>query len=265
MIARALTIAGSDSGGGAGIQADLKTFMAFSVFGMSAITAITVQNTLGVYQVQALAPDLVGAQIDAVVSDLGVDAIKIGMLFSQPIIEAVAERLKQLPGIPVILDPVMRAKGGAPLLDPGAESSLRDRLLPLATVVTPNLPEASALVGFPVLTRADMQRAAAALAMAGVPYVLVKGGHLEGEQASDLLLHQGRETWLEAPRIDTPHTHGTGCTLSSAIAAGAARGQTVEEAIRLAKDYVTHAIENAPALGHGHGPLLHHWGQTPWI
>ncbi|POB09527.1 bifunctional hydroxymethylpyrimidine kinase/phosphomethylpyrimidine kinase [Sulfobacillus sp. hq2] len=265
MMARALTIAGSDSGGGAGIQADLKTFMAFSVFGMSAITAITVQNTVGVERVQALDPEVVGAQIDAVTRDLGTDAIKIGMLFSKPIIEVVAERLRQWPGIPVVLDPVMRAKGGAPLLDPGAEKALRDVLLPLATVVTPNLPEASALVGFPVQTRADMQKAAHVLENLGVPFVLIKGGHLADEEAVDLLLHEGRETWLSAPRIETLHTHGTGCTLSSAIAAGLARHDNIEQAISTAKEYVTQAIRHAPGLGHGHGPLLHHWGQSPWI
>jgi hydroxymethylpyrimidine/phosphomethylpyrimidine kinase len=266
VIARALTIAGSDSGGGAGIQADLKTFMAFSVFGMSAITAITVQDTLGVYQVQAIDPDIVSSQIDVVVNDLGVDAIKIGMLFTQPIIEAVAKSLRKIPDIPVVLDPVMRAKGGTALLNAGAEETLRDLLLPLATVITPNLPEAAALTGFPVTTREDMVKAAEFLTRCGVSYVLIKGGHLEGDAlSSDFLLAHGEGVWLDAERINTKDTHGTGCTLSSAIAAGLARGQTLAESIPQAKNYVTEAIKHAPGLGHGHGPLLHHWGQSRWI
>ncbi len=266
MIARALTIAGSDSGGGAGIQADLKTFMAFSVFGMSAITAITVQDTQKVYDVQAVNPEVVAAQITVVVDDMGVDAIKIGMLFSRPIIEAVVQCLKAVPNIPVVLDPVMRSKGGAALLSPGSEDALRTLLVPRATVITPNLPESAALAGFPVTTRDDMVRAAEFFVDLGVPYALIKGGHLEGDaMSSDFLLSQSGGIWLDAERVDTRDTHGTGCTLSSAIAAGLARGQGVDDAIMQAKTYVTEAIKHAPGLGHGHGPLMHHWGQSRWI
>lgn len=265
MIERVLTIAGSDSSGGAGIQADLKTMAALGSYGLSAITAITVQNTQGVFGIQAIDADIVARQIRVVVEDIGVDAVKIGMLFSKPVIQAVKQELTRLEGIPVVLDPVMRAKGGAPLLDPAAEDALRQDLVPLALVVTPNVPEAEALVGFPVRDETDMRRAARTLAHQGVPYVLVKGGHMTGQAARDLLWHEGQEQWLSAPRIATIHTHGTGCTLSSAIAVFLARGQTVPEAVAHAKAYVTGAIEHAPGFGHGNGPLWHHWGQSPWM
>ncbi|WP_020374504.1 bifunctional hydroxymethylpyrimidine kinase/phosphomethylpyrimidine kinase [Sulfobacillus thermosulfidooxidans] len=257
MVARALTIAGSDSGGGAGIQADLKTFSAFSVYGMSAITAVTVQDTMGVYRIVAIDPDVVAQQIDVVIRDLGVDAIKIGMLFSADIIDAVVDRLRHYPDIPVVLDPVMRAKGGTSLLSPGAENQMREQLLPLATVITPNLPEAEALTGRIIRSPEDMRSAGTALLQYGVPYVLVKGGHLDGYPANDLLVSQHEELWLEAPRLNTVNTHGTGCTLSSAIAAGLSQGHDVPQSVIQAKNYVTQAILEAPSLGHGHGPLWH--------
>lgn len=258
MMARVLSVAGSDSSGGAGIQADLKTFDAFGVYGMTAITAVTAQDTTGVGRVTILDPALVAEQMTRVQQDIGVDAVKIGMLASEEVIRQVAKTLRDW-HVPVVLDPVMRAKGGQSLLTPGAEEALRQELLPGATLVTPNLPEAEALIGFPVRDRTDMRRAARALAHSGVPWVLIKGGHLDENQAADLLWHDGQGTWLEAPMIDTVHTHGTGCTLSSAIAAQLALGQSVPEAVRVAKEYVSEAIRQAPGLGHGHGPLNHGW------
>ncbi len=263
---RVLTIAGSDSGGGAGIQADLKTFMAFSVYGMSAITAVTAQNTRGVQRIYPMPPEMVAEQIRSVVNDIGVDAIKIGMLFSSAIIEAVATELKHMSvSVPIVIDPVMRAKNGDALLQPLAEETFVTQLLPLATVVTPNLPEASALLGHAVNSRESMLDAAKLLASRGPAAVLIKGGHLEGNLAADLLWTNGYYDWLEFPKILTPHTHGTGCTLSSAIAAQLARGQDLRQAVRGAKRYVTEAIRQAPELGGGSGPLNHHWGQTSWI
>lgn len=254
----ALTIAGSDSSGGAGIQADLKTFAALGVYGTSAITAITAQNTRGVTAVQALDPALVAAQIDAVASDLFPAATKIGMLANVGIIQAVAAALTRLHLPNVVLDPVMVAKGGDHLLDPAAVSALRDVLVPLATVVTPNVPEAEVLTGLTIHTTADLHAACRRLVSLGARSVLVKGGHLAGA-ATDVWSDGSRFVELTAERINTPHTHGTGCTLSSAIAARLARGLDAESAIRAAKDYVTEAIRHAPGLGGGHGPLGHMW------
>ncbi len=221
---RALTIAGSDSGGGAGIQADLKTFAALGVFGMTAITAVTVQNTTGVSGYEALAPGLVADQIRAVATDIGVDAAKTGMLASAPIAEAVADAIAET-GIPnLVVDPVFVSKHGHRLLAEDAVESLRRRLLPLAALVTPNLPEAAGLAGFAVTTRDDMVRAAEAILAMGAAAVLVKGGHLDdGDRADDLLRLGGDALWIEGARIATPHTHGTGCVLSSAIAAHPSR------------------------------------------
>ena len=217
---RVLTIAGSDSGGGAGIQADLKTFMAFSVYGMSVVTAVTAQNTRGVQGIYPIPPEMVADQIRSVVNDIGVDAVKIGMLFFAAIIEVVATELKHVSvPVPIVIDSVMRAKNGDALLLPSAEESFTTRLLPLATVATPNLPEASALLGFEVNSRESMINAAKLLAFSGPPAVLIKGGHLEGNLAADLLWTKEHYEWLESPKIVTTHTHGTGCTLSSAIAA----------------------------------------------
>jgi hydroxymethylpyrimidine/phosphomethylpyrimidine kinase len=253
----ALTIAGSDSSGGAGIQADLKTFAAHGVFGMTAITAVTAQNTLGVTGVVALPPDFVAAQIDAVAIDIPPDASKIGMLANAGIIDAVAHAITRHAFANVVLDTVMIAKSRARLLDENAVAALRDRLLPLALVVTPNVPEAEALTGLTINTTQDQREAARRLVKLGARAALVKGGHMEGPTAVDVLWDGREMTMLEAPRIESPHTHGTGCTLSSAIAARLALGDDLVSACRAAKAYVTRAIAQAPGLGHGNGPLNH--------
>ncbi len=252
-IPRALSIAGSDSGGGAGIQADLKTFSALGVFGMTAITAVTAQNTAEVISVVEIPPEDVGRQIDAVVTDIGVDAAKTGMLSSVPIIEVVADRIARHHLTRLVVDPVMISKAGAPLLRPEAMTTLRRLILPLALVVTPNLHEASALLNREIRTVEEMAEAARALAGLGPRCVVVKGGHLEGA-AVDVVFDGRRIERLEAPRIPTPHTHGTGCVFSAAITAELARGEEVPEAIRAAKAFITRAIEAALPLGHGHGP-----------
>lgn len=254
---RALTIAGSDSGGGAGIQADLKTFTVLGVFGTSALTAITAQNTLGVSGVYPLTPDQVAAQLDAVLADIGTDAVKTGMLFDAPIIEVVSDRVKRFAIRNLVVDPVMIAKGGQPLLLSQAQTALRDLLLPLAAVVTPNLPEAEALTGLPVRTRFDMAAAGARLLALGARAAVIKGGHLDGEAADDLLVTAEGQQWLTARRVATPHTHGTGCTFSAAIAAGLARGMRLQEAVLHAKAFISLAIRAAPGLGAGHGPTNH--------
>lgn len=261
---RALTIAGSDSGGGAGIQADIKTFSALGVYGMTAVTAVTVQNTLGVSAVETLAPDTVAAQILAVANDIGVDAAKTGMLATAAIVEAVADALGRT-GVPnLVVDPVFVSKHGDPLLEEDAVASLRDRILPMATVVTPNLPEAAGLAGFPVTTADHMAAAARAILGLGPRSVLVKGGHLPaGEDAADLFVEGGREVWISTPRIATSHTHGTGCTLSAAIAAHLALGRSLEDAVRAGKAFVTEAIAHALQLGEGIGPVDPIWGIEP--
>jgi hydroxymethylpyrimidine/phosphomethylpyrimidine kinase len=252
----ALTIAGSDSGGGAGIQADLKTFAAHGIHGLTAITAITAQNTVTVTDVLPLPPAIVIAQIDAVMTDFTVDAAKIGMLASAAIAVAVADAVERH-GIPhLVLDTVMVAKGGARLIDDDAVSVLRDRLMPLAEVVTANLPEAAALTGQAVVTLDDARGAAARLVAMGARAAIVKGGHLAGP-AVDVLFAGGVAAELRAERIETPHTHGTGCTFAAAIAARLAHGDSLADAARAAKEYVTAAIRHAPRLGRGHGPLGH--------
>ncbi len=256
----ALTIAGSDSGGGAGIQADLKTFAAFGVYGTSAITAVTAQNTRGVTLVGAMDPVLVVAQIEAVASDFGIAATKIGMLANTAIIEAVADAITRLSLPSIVLDPVMVAKGGDRLLDPSAVAALRKWLIPLAGVLTPNVPEAETLTGLTIASVTDQREAAARLIALGARVVVIKGGHLAG-RAVDVWHDGTRFLELDAERIETPHTHGTGCTFSSAIAACLALGQAPEDAARQAKAYVTGAIRHAPGLGHGHGPLHHFWMQ----
>ncbi|MCC7367220.1 MAG: bifunctional hydroxymethylpyrimidine kinase/phosphomethylpyrimidine kinase [Chloroflexi bacterium] len=258
----ALTIAGSDSGGGAGIQADLKTFSALGVFGASAITAITAQNTLGVTAVFELPTDLIAAQIDAVVSDIGADAVKTGMLSSSEIIRVVAAKVREHRLATLVVDPVMVATSGDRLLREDAVTALRTELLPLATVATPNLPEAGVLLGREITTVEEMRQAAREIVGLGARSVLVKGGHLAGD-AVDVLYDGAAFLELPAPRIDTTSTHGTGCTLASAIAALLARGESLEGAIRGAKAYVTSAIERAFPVGHGHGPVNHFhqwWG-----
>jgi len=255
-IPRALTIAGSDSGGGAGIQADLKTFSAFRVFGMSVITAVTAQNSVGVQGVESLPPAFVARQLQSVLEDFGADAAKCGMLSTAPIIEAVAAALAERPVDRLVVDPVMVAKSGDPLLQPDARAALIGRILPLALVVTPNLPEAEALTGMPVTTRAEMEEAARRIHAMGPRNVLVKGGHLKGE-AVDLLWTGRALTAFSAPRIDSINTHGTGCTLSAAIASGLALGRPLAEAVREGKAYVTRAIQEGFQAGRGVGQLRH--------
>ena len=256
-----LSIAGSDSGGGAGIQADLKTFEAFGVFGTTAIAAITAQNTLGVSGVHPIPPEMVAAQIAAVASDLKPAALKTGMLATRQLVETVADAITEhsLPNF--VLDPVMVATTGASLLDPDAEDAIRRRLTPLASLITPNLDEAAILAGFPVRDEDDMRRAAAALTDAGAAATLLKGGHLESEEIVDILF-DGSE-WYEwrRPKLQTRNTHGTGCTLSSAVAAGLALGHPLPVAVENALDYVQRALRTAPSLGRGQGPLNHRVGR----
>lgn len=254
----ALTIAGSDSSGGAGIQADLKTFQALGVFGMSAVTAVTVQNTQKVYDIQEMRPSIVHDQITCLFDDIPIHAVKIGMVASVALIEAVATALGAIaPLPPVVLDPVMISKSGYALLQPDAREALVSRLFPLATVVTPNLPEAEALLARRIADIAAMKSAAREIAALGANVVVVKGGHLGGGSATDVLFDGTDFRFLESRRIDTPHTHGTGCTFSSAIAAHLARGESFFAAVSHAKTYITGAIENALALGKGCGPTHH--------
>jgi hydroxymethylpyrimidine/phosphomethylpyrimidine kinase len=255
-VPKALTIAGSDSGGGAGIQADLKTFSAFRVFGMSAITAVTAQNSLGVQGVFNLPPEFVGLQIDSVLSDFGADAIKIGMLSTAPIIAAVAERLRAHAREKVVLDPVMIAKSGDALLQPEARTALIKELLPLALVVTPNLHEAEALAGMTVSTESEMEEAARRILALGPRNVLVKGGHLR-DSATDILWNGKDFARFAAPRLPSNSTHGTGCTFSSAIAACLARGHVLKDAVSESKAYVTAAIREGFQAGGGVGALRH--------
>ena len=255
MRGRVLVVAGSDSGGGAGIQADLKTIHALGGFGMTAVTALTAQNTLGVHGVHTVPPAFVRQQMEAVLDDLGADAVKTGMLGSADVVATVGAVLRGR-GLPFVLDPVMVAKGGARLLDPAAIEAVL-ALLPLATVITPNIPEAEALLGRPVPDHAAALDAADALRALGAAAVLLKGGHLHGAVVRDVLATaQGVEV-LEAERIDTRHTHGTGCTLASAVATGLAQGLALGAAVRRASAYVHAAIAAAPGLGAGHGPLWH--------
>ncbi len=253
---KVLTIAGSDCSGGAGIQADLKTIAAHKLYGMSVITALTAQNTTGVYGVAETSPDFVAAQLDAVFTDIVPDAVKIGMVSSPAIIEAIAERLSFYKAKNVVVDPVMVATSGSRLLSEGASSALRERLFPLASVLTPNIPEAEALCGFSVENEADMIKAAEAIGKGCGVAVLVKGGHLVND-AMDYLYTEEGGCWFRAERIDNPNTHGTGCTLSSAIACGLARGLSLAESIRHAKEYLTGALRAGLDLGRGSGPLNH--------
>jgi hydroxymethylpyrimidine/phosphomethylpyrimidine kinase len=264
MTAIAVTIAGSDSSGGAGIQADLKTFAALGVYGASVIAALTAQNTKGVTAIHDVPADFVAAQIDAVFSDLDVGAVKIGMLSQTAAIEAVAEGLARHHAKNIVLDPVMVATSGDRLLASSAVEALRRKLIPLALVVTPNLPEAAALTGAtPARDEREMEVQARELLTLGARTVLIKGGHGEGDESVDLLIGQGEVVRLAAKRIATRNTHGTGCTLSSAIAAGLARGLDLVAAVQQAKAYVTAAIAAADRLGvgHGHGPLHHFYAQ----
>lgn len=260
MIANTLSIAGSDPSGGAGIQADLKAFSANGTYGMAALTALTAQNTQGVTGVHLVPPAFVADQIAAVFADVRVDAVKIGMIANGPIARAVAAALALHAGIPVVLDPVMVAKGGASLLDPDAVAALRDTLLPLATHLTPNLPEAAALLGTTAATtRDEMLAQAQALLALGPRTVLLKGGHLDGPDSPDVLVTADATHWLNAPRVPTPNTHGTGCTLSASLAAELAKGADDLTAFTNAKSYVAGAIAGADTLtvGSGHGPTHH--------
>ena len=258
MKGRVLIVAGSDSGGGAGIQADIKAVTAMNGFAATAITALTAQNTEGVHGVIGIEPAFIAQQIEVVLTDIGADALKTGMLHSAAVIEVVAAGIaRHAAGIPLVVDPVMVAKGGHRLLLSEAEAALRDTLLPMAALITPNLPEAEVLVGFPVRVEADMKRAAERLAVLGAGAVLMKGGHLEGDRVVDLLFHEGRFDRFEDARIPSRSTHGTGCTLASAIAAGLAQKMTLRDAVARARDYVRRAIETAPGFGRGHGPLNH--------
>ena len=256
-IVKAMTIAGSDSGGGAGIQADLKSFAALGVYGTSAITAITAQNTLGVTDMLELPTSLIESQIDAIMSDIGTDAVKTGMLSSSEIIQAVADKIREHGLNPLVVDPVMVAKGGDRLLQEDAVDALRNILVPLATVVTPNAPEAEVLTGMTVETVDDARTAARILVdEIGATCAVVKGGHLEGP-ATDVLYDGSTFTLFTKERIVTKNTHGTGCTFASAIAAGLAKGLSIEKAVRDAKTYVTAAIQSSFEIGSGHGPLNH--------
>ena len=259
-IPRALTIAGSDSGGGAGIQADLKTFAVLGVWGMSALTSVTVQNTEGVTEVSEVPSGVVAAQIRAVALDIGVDAAKTGMLRSADIIEAVADVVEEMGIRNLVVDPVFASKHGDALLRDDAVDVLKKRVITLAALVTPNLHEASGLAGFDVTSRRDMQEAATAILDLGAGAVLVKGGHLEGGGADDLLAERGgRIEWMRGERIDTRHTHGTGCVLSAAIAAHLARGDPLAVAVRAGKEFVTEAIRHGLAIGRGIGPVNPGW------
>jgi hydroxymethylpyrimidine/phosphomethylpyrimidine kinase len=263
MTAIAVTVAGSDSSGGAGVQADLKTFAALGVYGASVITALTAQNTQGVRAIHDVPVDFVAAQIDAVFSDLDVTAVKIGMLSQAPIIETVATGLGRYRARNIVLDPVMVATSGDRLLAADAVEALRKVLVPRALVVTPNLPEAAALTGAtPARNEREMEIQARELLALGARNVLIKGGHGSGDESVDLLLGEGDVLRLSAKRVDTKNTHGTGCTLSSAIAAGLAKGLDLKASAREAKAYVTAAIAAADtlAVGHGHGPLHHFHG-----
>ena len=255
---RVLIIAGSDSGGGAGIQADIKAVTALGGYAATAVTAITVQNTLGVHGVHPLPLDLIEAQARAVLDDIGVDAVKTGMLGSIEVVEQVAAILDTADA-PAVVDPVMIAKGGHPLLPDAAVEAVRRLMLPRAALLTPNAPEAEALTGVSVADLDGQRRAGEALLGMGAKAVLMKGGHVPGEAVVDLLLTPSGETLLEGERVDTRHTHGTGCTLASACAAGLARGLPLEAAVAEAWAYVAEAIRRAPGLGGGHGPLDHGW------
>ncbi len=255
---RVLSIAGSDSGGGAGIQADIKAVTALGGYAMTAVTAITVQDTNGVSGIHAVPDDIVAAQARAVLADLGADCIKTGMLGTPSLIAAVADVLdREASTTPLVVDPVMVAKGGARLLVDNAIGAMKTRLLPLAALITPNLPEAGVLIGRPVVSLSDMLHAIGDLRALGAKAVLLKGGHLDAGEIVDVYEGpEGRHEW-RSPRITTRHTHGTGCTLASAIATGLAQGMTMIEAIARARDYVRIAIQTAPGFGKGHGPLNH--------
>ncbi len=255
---RVLIIAGSDSGGGAGIQADIKTVTALGGYASTAITALTAQNTEGVFGIVDVEPNFVKQQAGVVISDIGVDAVKIGMLHSSDIINAVSELLIEYEvKVPIVLDPVMVAKGGQNLLESSALQNLKNKMLPLSYVVTPNIPEAEILSGIKIHSLDDMKNAATIIYQMGAKNVLIKGGHMSGLDVKDLLYNGNDFTVFESNRIDTRHTHGTGCTLSSAIACSLAKGLSLAESVKIARRYVFEAIRTAPGFGKGSGPLNH--------
>lgn len=256
-LGRVLIVAGSDSSGGAGIQADIKTVTMFGAYATTAVSAITVQNTLGVSDVLPLEPDIILRQMQAVLDDIGADVVKTGMLHSTEVIETVARELDARSGLKLVVDPVMVATSGDPLLQDDAMIALRNLLVPAATILTPNMPEAARLTGQTVETLDDQKRAADALMGLGPTAVLVKGGHGEGTDVHDVLVTEDSIEVMSSPRIDTLHTHGTGCTLASAIAALLSQGAPMRDAVSIARDYVHEAIATAPGLGKGHGPLNH--------
>lgn len=253
---KVLTIAGSDSSGGAGIQADIKTITAHKLYAMSAITALTAQNTMGVKSILESTPEFLADQLDCIFEDIVPDAIKIGMVSSETLIEVIAEKLKQYKAEKIVLDPVMVATSGSRLLTEGAQNALIEKLLPLASVITPNLKEAECLSGVLIEKKEDMIHAAEKIAADFSGAVLVKGGHLD-DSADDLLYENGKTVWIKGQRVDNPNTHGTGCTLSSAIASNLAMGYSIEESVKNAKAYLTGALKDGMDLGHGSGPLNH--------
>lgn len=255
---RVLVVAGSDSSGGAGIQADIKTITALGGYAATAVTALTAQNTTGVKSIQAVEPAFIAHQMKVVLEDIGADVLKTGMLHSAPVIDAVAGVYRTMSASMIyVLDPVMVAKGGHRLLDSNALEALKQRLLPLADLVTPNIPEAEALTGIKIKRREHMEIAANKILSLGPGSVLLKGGHLKGNRLYDLLVTSLGSEWFETNRIDTRHTHGTGCTLASAVATSLAKGLVLDHAIVKGREYVLEAIRNAPGFGSGHGPLCH--------
>ena len=260
IVPRALTIAGSDSGGGAGIQADLKTFTALRVFGMSVITAVTAQNTTSVLGIETIPPEQIKLQIDAVVNDIGIDAVKIGMLSSKEIALSVSEKVQEYNIRKIVLDPVMVTSGGEPLLDLDAKEVLVKELLPKTYIITPNIPEACELSGIEINSVEHMKKAAQIIKQLGPENVLIKGGHLDKTSEAIDIFYDGKQFYeYKTDRINTKNTHGTGCTYSAAICAGLAKGLSIMDAVREAKNYISHAIENSFDLGKGHGPLNHYW------
>lgn len=251
-----LSIAGSDCSGGAGIQADLKTMTAFGIYGMTAVTALTAQNTMGVHKILEVPPEFLADQLECIFTDIVPDAVKIGMVCGGEMVEVIAKVLTRYHGRNIVLDPVMVSTSGRRLLSRDGERLLKERLFPLSTLITPNIPEAECLVGWPVRNHKDMENAARTAGESYRTSVLLKGGHCP-DGASDVLFHEGRLTWFTGRRVDNPNTHGTGCTLSSAIACGLAKGCSLEESIDQAKKYLTRALDDGLQLGHGNGPLNH--------
>jgi len=258
MRGRVLVVAGSDSGGGAGLQADIKTITALEGYAATAVTALTAQNTLGVHKIQEISVDFVESQMNAVLGDIGADAIKCGMLHRFELIQSVIGVISGLPKQPIlVVDPVMYAKGGAPLLQSNAVSALKSALIPIADLITPNIPEAETLLGHSIENIEAMQASAIELLNLGPGAVLLKGGHMDGSEVTDILAYQGGVRTYSSPRLNSKDTHGTGCTLASAVATGLAQGMALESAVERARRYVIGAIENAPGFGSGHGPLNH--------